>query len=90
MEKVAITFRVSKEEFDTLKQYCEQESRTQTDVLRDFIRGLRKKLAKPPSNTPSGIPLTADRWRSPCFARSGTAGGSCPLKLKESRSTACV
>lgn len=47
MEKVAITFRVSKEEFDTLKQYCEQESRTQTDVLRDFIRGLRKKLAKP-------------------------------------------
>lgn len=39
-----ITFRVTQNEKDLLKQYCEQEARNQTDVLRELIRGLRRKV----------------------------------------------
>lgn len=39
-----ITFRVTEEEKDLLKQYCEQEGRTQTDILREMIRRLKRRL----------------------------------------------
>ncbi|WP_088893206.1 ribbon-helix-helix protein, CopG family [Leptolyngbya ohadii] len=43
MSKVAITVRISDEELEKLKAYCEQESRTQTEVIREMIRGLKLK-----------------------------------------------
>lgn len=42
--EIFITFRVTEEEKELLKQYCDQECRTQTDILRELIRGLRRRL----------------------------------------------
>ncbi|MBD2388803.1 ribbon-helix-helix protein, CopG family [Cylindrospermum sp. FACHB-282] len=42
--EIFITFRVTEEEKDLLKQYCEQEGRTQTDILREMIRRLKRRL----------------------------------------------
>ena len=39
-----LTIRISQDELDTLKAYCDQEKRNQTDVLREFIRGLKRKI----------------------------------------------
>lgn len=47
--EVFITFRVSQDEKNLLKTYCEQESRNQTDVLRELIRKLSKSINKKPS-----------------------------------------
>lgn len=41
--EVFITFRVTQDEKNLLKAYCEQEARNQTEVLRELIRGLRRK-----------------------------------------------
>lgn len=41
-----ITFRVTESEKETLKMYCEQEGRNQTDVLRELIRGLKRKVKR--------------------------------------------
>ncbi|WP_407885179.1 CopG family transcriptional regulator [Scytonema sp. NUACC26] len=41
---IYITFRVIPEEKEILKQYCEQTGRQQSDVMREFIRSLKKKL----------------------------------------------
>ena len=35
--EVFITFRVTQDEKDLLKEYCEQESRNQTEVLRERV-----------------------------------------------------
>lgn len=43
---IFITFRVVEEEKEILKKYCEQTGRQQSDVLREFIRSLEKKLQK--------------------------------------------
>jgi predicted DNA-binding protein len=43
---IFITIRVVSEEKEILKQYCEQTGRQQSDVLREFIRSLAKKLQK--------------------------------------------
>jgi predicted DNA-binding protein len=43
---IFITIRVVGEEKEILKQYCEQTGRQQSDVLREFIRSLAKKLQK--------------------------------------------
>jgi hypothetical protein len=42
--EIFITFRVTEDEKELLKQYCDQEGRTQTDILRELIRGLRRRL----------------------------------------------
>lgn len=39
-----ITFEATDEEKETLKAYCEQEGRTQTDILRSYIRSLKRKI----------------------------------------------
>jgi hypothetical protein len=39
-----VTFEATDEEKQVLKAYCEQEGRTQTDVLRAYIRSLKRKL----------------------------------------------
>ena len=40
MDIKVLTFRLPKVEKDKLDQYCEQTGRSQTDVLREFIRSL--------------------------------------------------
>jgi hypothetical protein len=39
-----ITFEATDDEKEILKAYCEQEGRTQTDVLRSYIRTLKRKI----------------------------------------------
>lgn len=41
-----ITFRVTEEERNMLKAYCEQSGRAQSDVLREFVRSLQKKTSR--------------------------------------------
>lgn len=41
-----ITFEVTGAEKDVLKEYCQIEGRTQTDVLRAYVRSLKRKLRK--------------------------------------------
>ncbi|QFS49415.1 hypothetical protein GXM_06909 [Nostoc sphaeroides CCNUC1] len=41
-----MTIRIPQQELDLLDAYCEQVSRTKSDVLRDFIRSLSKKVTK--------------------------------------------
>ena len=38
--------RISDEEALILKQYCEQAEKTKTDVIRSYIRQLKRKLKK--------------------------------------------
>jgi Arc/MetJ-type ribon-helix-helix transcriptional regulator len=42
----AITFRLPDQELEILQTYCEQEGRNQTDVLREHIRTLKKKVKR--------------------------------------------
>lgn len=42
----AITFRLPDQELEILQTYCEQEGRNQTDVLREHIRSLKKKVKR--------------------------------------------
>lgn len=42
----AITFRLPDQELEILQTYCEQEGRNQTDVLREYIRTLKKKVKR--------------------------------------------
>lgn len=39
-----LTIRLPIKELEILKRYCEGRSRTQTDVLREFIRSLEKEI----------------------------------------------
>ena len=36
--------RLPQEELEVLKEYCDKRKRTQSDVVREFIRSLEKKL----------------------------------------------
>ncbi|WP_071588492.1 ribbon-helix-helix protein, CopG family [Chlorogloeopsis fritschii PCC 9212] len=42
-----IDIRLPEQELEILKNYCQQENRTQTEVIREFIRSLKKKIKKP-------------------------------------------
>ncbi|MBW4632750.1 MAG: ribbon-helix-helix protein, CopG family [Brasilonema sp.] len=39
-----LTIRLPESELEILKAYCYQESRTQTEVIREYIRSLKKKI----------------------------------------------
>ncbi|BAZ26478.1 hypothetical protein NIES4073_73860 [Kalymmatonema gypsitolerans NIES-4073] len=39
-----LTIRLPESELEILKAYCRQESRTQTEVIREHIRNLKKKI----------------------------------------------
>ena len=41
-----LNIRIPIKEMDVLESYCKQTSRTKTDVLRDLIRTLSKKVSK--------------------------------------------
>ena len=45
--EIYVTFRVTQEEKDLLRLYCEQEARNQTEVLRELIRSLSRRIKKP-------------------------------------------
>ncbi|MBW4488943.1 MAG: ribbon-helix-helix protein, CopG family [Trichocoleus desertorum ATA4-8-CV12] len=38
-----LNIRLPEQELELLKTYCDQEDRSQTDVIREFIRGLKRK-----------------------------------------------
>ncbi|KAB8334075.1 CopG family transcriptional regulator [Scytonema tolypothrichoides VB-61278] len=42
--KSTLTFQIPEHEKEILIQYCQQEQRTQSDVLRELVRSLKKKL----------------------------------------------
>ncbi len=46
MAKVLINIRIEEKEDEILKSYCQQTGRTKTDVLREYIRSLSKKVNK--------------------------------------------
>lgn len=46
--KKGLFVRLSDEELEILRKYCLEVERTQSDVIRDFVRRLKKKL--PPSS----------------------------------------
>ncbi len=50
--KDIVNFRVTKKEKEVLQEYCELTGRTQTDVYREFIRRLEKKLLKLRASNP--------------------------------------
>jgi hypothetical protein len=39
-----LNLRISDQELKTLEQYCEQEQRAKSEVVRELIRTLKKKL----------------------------------------------
>ncbi|MBE8998182.1 ribbon-helix-helix protein, CopG family [Nostoc sp. LEGE 12447] len=39
-----IDIRLPEQELEILKTYCQEQDRTQTEVIREFIRSLRKKI----------------------------------------------
>jgi len=41
-----VTFRITSQEKEDFLTYCNLTSRTQTDVFREFIRSIQKKLLK--------------------------------------------
>jgi predicted DNA-binding protein len=46
MGKYNLNVRISEEERQILDEYSEQVQRTQSDVVREFIRSLQRKLKK--------------------------------------------
>jgi predicted DNA-binding protein len=42
----SLTIRLTEEEKEILKNYCNQTARQQSEVIREFIRSLAKKLQK--------------------------------------------
>jgi predicted DNA-binding protein len=46
MGRINLNLRISEEERQILDEYSEQVHTTQSDVVREFIRSLQKKLKK--------------------------------------------
>ncbi|MFB2976212.1 ribbon-helix-helix protein, CopG family [Microseira sp. BLCC-F43] len=46
MMATRLDIRLPESELEILKAYCEQEGRTQTDVIREFIRNLKRKVKR--------------------------------------------
>ncbi|MBV8885528.1 MAG: CopG family transcriptional regulator [Chroococcidiopsidaceae cyanobacterium CP_BM_RX_35] len=42
--KKRLDFRIEEYELEILEQYCQYVGRTKTDVLRELIRGLKRKI----------------------------------------------
>jgi hypothetical protein len=45
MAKMILNIRIEEKEMELLKQYCQQSGRTQTDVVRELVRGLKRKIS---------------------------------------------
>jgi hypothetical protein len=46
MAKVLINVRIEEKESALLEAYCKLHGRTKTDVIREYIRSLSKKMRK--------------------------------------------
>ncbi|MDJ0569070.1 MAG: ribbon-helix-helix protein, CopG family [Pleurocapsa sp. MO_192.B19] len=46
MAKIQISIRLEAKEKELLDQYCLLTDRTQTDVIRELIRSLKRKMPK--------------------------------------------
>lgn len=46
MTKTQISFRLEVKEKELLNQYCLLTARTQSDVIRELIRSLKKRMPK--------------------------------------------
>ncbi len=46
MAKTQIAIRIEAKEKELLDRYCELTGRTQTDVLRELIRSLKRKMPR--------------------------------------------
>ena len=44
MAKTVLNIRIEESEMELLKRYCQQSGRTQTDVIRELVRGLKRKI----------------------------------------------
>lgn len=47
-----LTVRITDAEMEKMKQYCSQENRTQTDVIRAYLRSLKRKLSNRGTSSP--------------------------------------
>ncbi len=45
--KIQINLRLTEQEKEILDRYCEQEGRQQSELIREFVRGLKHHLKKP-------------------------------------------
>jgi hypothetical protein len=50
--KEMMNFRITEQEKAIVHEYCELTGRTQTDVFREFVRSLEKRLAKLRASNP--------------------------------------
>lgn len=50
--ELTVNFRVTAEEKRILLEYCEATSRSQTEVFREFVRSLDKKLSEKRASNP--------------------------------------
>lgn len=46
MPKVVLNVRIEASEMELLKFYAQQTGRTQTDVVRELVRSLKKKIVE--------------------------------------------
>lgn len=46
MAKTSVDFRLEDRELEYLEEYCSLTGRTKTDVVRELIRRLKKKVEK--------------------------------------------
>jgi hypothetical protein len=46
MGKHVLNVRISEDERKILNDYCEAVERTQSDIIREFIRSLQRKMKK--------------------------------------------
>ncbi|BAY46366.1 hypothetical protein SAMD00079811_39750 [Scytonema sp. HK-05] len=46
VRKEMMNFRITEQEKEIVHKYCELTGRTQTDVFREFVRSLEKRLEK--------------------------------------------
>jgi predicted DNA-binding protein len=45
MTKTTFNIRIEESEMELLEAYCKQTGRTKTDVVREMIRALKRKIA---------------------------------------------
>lgn len=63
--KKGMFVRLSDEELEILRKYCVEVERTQSDVIRDFVRRLKKKLPSSDKSTSRvSVPSTTEHCAS--------------------------
>jgi GIY-YIG catalytic domain len=58
-----LTLRLPDREMEILKEYCEQSGRTQTDVVRSYVRTLEKHIRKINADDIDPLSLPSIPWK---------------------------